>query len=100
MDAIRPFLLDVNTTPDHNLSDTEQEIQTVLHHERLLTEFLRGKVGLDVVDDHLAQQGINPHEYWDCVHGVIDRVVEGQLTIDTGVELFISALGSDHLAPR
>lgn len=84
MDAIRTFLLDLNDTPDHSIADIEQEIKALSLHERMVTGFLKGEVDLDVVDDHLAQIGVNPHEYWDLVNDVVDQVVSGKRQIDPG----------------
>lgn len=76
MHVLEPFLIDLNLTPDHNSSDIKAEIDALFLVQRITEQFLKGNVSIDVLDDCLAQFGVNPNEYWGIVEENVDAVIE------------------------
>ncbi len=61
---IDPILPEVFLTPDHNQADTAQATLEALERQRMVKGFFEGSIDGDVVDDCLAEHGINPHAFW------------------------------------
>lgn len=76
MHYLEPFLPDLSITPDHDATDTEQEIQVLTLIQGRIEGFLKGDLNLDDLDQCLAQFGIDPFDYWDAVTDNVDAVID------------------------
>lgn len=76
MDALEPFLIPVDLTPDHSHEDRKQSAEDALLRQRLLLQFLRGEIDADTYNDCLNDQGENVEEYWEVVESNLDTAME------------------------
>lgn len=97
MHYLEPFLPDLSITPDHDATDTAQEIQVLGIIQGRIEGFLKGNLVLDDLDQCLAQFGINPFDYWDIVADNIDAVIDREETledVDTLAPVLVDQYGS------
>ncbi|PSB16052.1 hypothetical protein C7B65_22775 [Phormidesmis priestleyi ULC007] len=82
MHVLEPFLPDLNLTPDHSLSDIEAECKALSQVQRMTSDFLRGELDLDTLDDCLFGYGVDPNEYWGIVEDNVDAVIESGTALE------------------
>lgn len=94
MNVLEPLLIDIATTPDHNDADLKAEFDLVCQFQKRLTQFLKGEISPDELDDWLAQQGINPHEYWAVVDDNLDTVMSQNTVLEEIDRILVRPDGS------
>lgn len=94
MDWLEPFLPDLTLTPDHNLADIEAELAFSSRLQSLLKGFFRFEVSVDYLEDFLAQNGINPHEFWDVVDANIDAIIARDQPLENADSILVMPDGS------
>lgn len=76
MDALDPFLIPVDLTPDHSHADRVQAAEETLLRQRLLKQYLLGEIDCDTYNDCLNDQGENVEEYWEVVESNLDAAMQ------------------------
>lgn len=66
MTGLELFLPTFDADPAMRWDEIEAELSWHLGLQRLLKGFLQTGQNLDYFEDFLAQEGLNPHEFWDA----------------------------------
>ena len=93
MDALSPFLLDLNLSPDHSAQDIDAEWRSKSHAQVTLSRFLKGEATLEEYDDALADVGVDPNLYWEVVEDNVDHVVATETAVEDSEWLLVDQFG-------
>lgn len=93
VDALEPFLVGLELTPDHTLSDIRSEAKPYLALSELTNKFLKGQCSLEEFEDALAGYGIDPYEYWDEVEDNVDHIIKNDVAVEHAEFLLVDQNG-------
>jgi hypothetical protein len=79
MRALELLTPDLVITPDHSVSDIEQELKQNTLIQQSLQAYFRGQITVADIEDVLSECGIDPIEYWQVVTENIESVSDRQL---------------------
>jgi hypothetical protein len=93
MDALTPFLVGCEITPDHALSDIRSEAATYIPLSKLTNRFLKGWVSLEEFEAALFDYGIDPDEYGMIVESNVDAIIRDNAPIEHSEFLLFDQYG-------
>jgi hypothetical protein len=82
MEAETPFLTYFRDEPDHNAADSLEECRRLFQRQEAIEKCLRGEVPAEYVLDLLAQQGVSPDAYVDCVESNVSFVLANNIPVN------------------
>lgn len=84
----RPFVLDLNPSPNASQDEWDAVVDEAVQHERRVKQWLKGDLSSDELEQSIREIGHDPDEYWDAVDHNLKCVIDHGVPVE-GVTLLL-----------